>query len=171
VDTHPVYVNERGLLMIRKPRADEETKLKVDDSAELDLMPLTVKGEPTRVVLSSLEKKVVIPGTLVPLPAISQDGDCKLEVRMALPDGLGVLIFADGFPPNAKIPLLSVSEGESINGLLATNSDGHAVTVDFPLVEGKSQGILRVTAQGKDCSPSVEMPWGEAPHRESEPKV
>jgi hypothetical protein len=171
METRTVYINERGLLMIRKPRPEEEMRLKVDDEAELDLMPLTEIGEPTRVALASLDRKLVIPGTVVPQPAIAQDGDCKLEVRMALPGSLGVLIIADGFPPKTKIPLLSVSEGEAIDGLLATNADGHAVTLDFPQVEGKSQGVLRVTAQGKGCSPTVEMPWGEAGRPDTEPKV
>lgn len=163
IDSHEIYVNEQGLLMVHKPRPDQETSMRVGEEDELDVMPLTDEGEPMRLALSSLDKELLIPGTVVPLPAVSQDNGCRLEVRTALPDALGVLIFADGFPPKSRIPLLSVSEGEAINGLLATDQNGHAVTLDFPRVVGKDNGLLRVTAQGKNCAPSVEFHWGAQP--------
>ena len=162
-DTHEVYLNEQGLLMVHKPRPEQEAMMRVSEDDELDLMPLTDEGEPMRLMLSSLDKELSIPGTLVPLPVVSQDNGCKLEVRTALPGALGVLIFADGFPPKSQIPLLSVSEGEAVNGLLATDPNGHAVTLDFPRVVGKENGLLRVTAQGKDCTPSVEFHWAVRP--------
>jgi hypothetical protein len=155
------YVNRKGLLMAHKPRPDQEDKDSVESDDELDLAIQAAKGEPVRLLLATADGKFMVPGTIVPYPIESKDGNCRLEARLALPDAEAVLIYADGLPPNTEVPLQSVSAGESEPGKLTVNAQGHAVTIDLPYVEGKDSGVLKASIATKGCSVSVEIPWGK----------
>jgi len=156
-----VYVNAKGLLMANKPRPEQENEDSVDSDDEVDFAIRAARGEPVRFVLASSDGKTLIPGTVIPYPIVSEDHGCRLETRLALPDGGAVLIYADGLPPNSEIPIRSISEDEQHPGVLHTNAAGHAATIDLPYVRGKEAGTLQVIVSTKQCSASVEIPWGK----------
>jgi hypothetical protein len=155
-----IYANEQGLLMTRRPKPDEETSYRAAD--ELEVAPITEFAEPMRYLLESKDGDLQVFGTLVPHPALADDKGCRIEARIAQPASTALLIIMDGFPAKAKIPLVLESEGEIANDLLIADANGHAVTADFPYVAGKTRGVLKATAEGKECLPAVEVPWGPA---------
>lgn len=154
-----IYVNGQGLLMIHPPTPEEELSFKAGND-ELDIMPVTEIAEPARYLFAGRDRQLSIYGTLVPHPVIAVDNGCRLEVRIAQPDATAVLIIADRFPERARIPLVLESEGVSASEMLNTNADGHAVMAVFPYVPGKPQGMLKATAEGPGCLPSVLLHWG-----------
>jgi hypothetical protein len=163
VDPRDIYVNAQGLLMIHKPKPEQETSFKAAGD-EFDILLTTDSAEPMRYLLSSMDGQLKVFGTLVPRPVVSEDKGCRLEARVAQPGASAVLIIADGFPAKARIPLVLESEGVIESGILDTNADGHAVMADFPYVPGKAQGVFRASAEGPNCIPTVVLPWGAATH-------
>jgi hypothetical protein len=155
-----VYVNSKGLLMVHKPRPEQENSNAVGRKDEMDLSLQAAKGEPVRFVLGSADGKLVVPGTVVPFPIESDTGRCRLEARLGLPDAQAVLIYADGLPPNSAVPLNSDSEGEAMPTSLQVNGKGHASTVDLPFIDGVVQGVLKVAIRIPSCNLSVEIQWG-----------
>jgi hypothetical protein len=160
-----VYVNLKGLLMLHRPRPDQQDKDTVDSADELDLSLQTAAGEPVRYALTSTESNLIVPGTVVPNSIEKQDGNCRLEARLAMPDAEGVLIYADGLEPSADVPFQATSAGESHPGSFHTNAKGHAAAVNLPYVKGKNSGILKVSVAAKGCSASVEIPWGKGTYK------
>jgi hypothetical protein len=155
-----VYVNDRGLLMYHKPKPEEARSARLAD--ELEVTPVAASGEPIRYMLDSLDEELQIVGTLVPHPVLVEDEGCRVEVRLAQPDARAVLIFVDGFKPKSKVPVVLQSANETVTQLLTADEAGRAVLAGFPHVPGKTQGVLKVTAEGANCLPSVELPWGTA---------
>jgi hypothetical protein len=153
-----IYVNAQGLLMTRMPKPNEEVSLKAAD--ELVVMPATERAEPVRYLLESKDGEVQAFGTLVPHPAMAEDKGCRIEARIAQPASTALLIIMDGFPAKAKISVVLESEGEVANQTLTADANGHAVMADLPYVAGKAQGVVKATAEGPHCLPSVEVPWG-----------
>lgn len=160
-DSRDIYVNGQGLLMLHKPSPEQDMSLNVG-ADEFDVTAVTDSAVPTRYLLSSRDRQLTIYGILVPNPVVTEDKGCKLEVRIAQPDATAVLIVADRFPAKAKIPLVLESEGSSTSQMLTTNAQGHAVMIVFPYVAGIAKGMLRASAEGPGCLPSVDLPWGGA---------
>jgi len=154
-----IYVNARGLLMTHRPLPAEESSLQLP-GAEFEIAPEAGSAVPLRYEISSRDNEFSMPGTLVPKPVASMDQGCRLEVRIAQPNAAAVLFVADGFSSDAKIPLVLESEGQTANLVMAMDSAGHSIVAAFPFVPGKSQGILKATAEGTTCLPSVTLPWG-----------
>jgi hypothetical protein len=163
-DPHPlsgsVFVNAKGLLMLHKPRPEQEDSDFVGDD-EFHLATEAARGEPVRYALASTDKALFISGTVVPFPVEDTNNGCRLEVRLALPDATAVLIYADGLPANAEIPFQLVSAGKQETRKFSVDSQGHAVSAGLPLVDGKDRGSLRVTLATTECSTAVEIPWGK----------
>jgi hypothetical protein len=155
-----IYVNAQGLLMTRKPKPVEEESLKAAD--ELEVMPATARAEPVRYLLESKDGEVQAFGTLVPHPAMEEDRGCRIEARIAQPASTALLLIMDGFPAKSKVSVVVESEGEVANAALTADANGHVVMADFPYVAGKAQGVVKATAEGRNCLPSVEVPWGPA---------
>jgi hypothetical protein len=162
-DPRDIYVNGQGLLMLHKPRPDEELSLKAGDD-EFTLTPVTGSAEPFRFVFSRRDGLLQIYNTLVPHPVASEEQGCRLEARLAQADATAVLLIIDGFPAKSKIPLVLESEGEQASAILTTDSNGHAVTATLPYVGVKTQGTLKVSAEGPNCLPSIVLPWGPGTH-------
>ena len=160
-DPRDIYVNGQGLLMIHRPKPEQEMSLTTPDD-ELVVSMSAVNAEPVRFLFSRRDRQLLISTTVVPRPVKSEERGCRLEARLAAPDASSVLIVADGFPAKEKIPLVLESEGQPLSEVMTTNQDGHAVMAAFPFVPGKTQGSLRATAEGPDCLPSVVLPWGPA---------
>jgi hypothetical protein len=160
-----VYVNAKGLLMVHKPRPDQENSDSVADDDELDLATQAAQGEPVRFVLATSDGKFMVPGTVVPFPIESKGSTCRIGVRLVEPEGHAILIYADGLPPNSEIPFQVVSAGDPKTSKFSANAKGHAVTIDLPYVDGKDTGILKITVAAKGCSTSVEIPWGKGTYR------
>jgi len=155
-----VYVNTKGLLMVRKPSQSQEDSDFVGDD-ELHLAVEAAQGEPIRYALASSDKQLIISGTLVPFPLEGKGQGCRLEVRLAMPDADAVLISADGLPANADVPVQLVSAGVAETGVFHADAQGHAVTTDLPFVGGQDRGTLRVALVTKECSTEVDVPWGK----------
>ena len=156
-----VYVNAKGLLMVHKPRPDQESSSSVDSDDEIDLAIQAARGEPVRFVLATADHETLIPGTIVPYPIESNGGNCRIEVRLATHDGQAVLIYADGLPPNKEVSFQAVSAGESETAKFTANARGHAATIDLPFVQGKDSGLLKLSLAIQGCTASVEIPWGK----------
>ncbi len=154
-----LYANERGLLLTHRPLPEEAFSLQVPGS-EFYISPEADSAVPLRYGLYSRDTEVIIPGTLVPQPIASVDHGCRLEVRIAQPNAAAVLLVADGFPLDSKVPLVVESESETLNVAMDTDSGGHAIVAAFPFVSEVAQGNLKATAEGPDCLPSVTLPWG-----------
>jgi hypothetical protein len=162
IDPRDLYINDQGLVMTHRPLPEQEGALAAPGD-ELELAPQAGTAEPVRYMLSSKDDALSIFGTLVPHPLVAQDQGCALELRIAQPHATAVLLVAEGFPPDARIPLILESEGQTIHMTMDTNSSGHAELADFPSVPGKVQGSLRATAEGPSCLPSAVLPWGAQP--------
>jgi hypothetical protein len=160
-----VYVNAKGLLMDHKPRPDQENKDSVEEEDEIDLALQAARGEPIRVVLATADGKLMVPGTVVPFPIVGKDKNCRLEIRLATPDAEAILVYADGLPPNTEVPFQSNSAGEQGQASFSVNAHGHAATADMPYVEGKASGVVKETLATKECSVSVEIPWGKGSYK------
>jgi hypothetical protein len=156
-----VYVNAKGLLMDHKPRPDQENKDAVEEDDELDLAPQAARGEAIRVILATADGKFMVPGTVVPFPIVSKDKNCMIEIRLASPDAEAILIYADGLPPNTEVPFESNSAGDVSQNKFTVNAQGHAAAADQPYVDGKNTGVVKETLTTKECSVSVEIPWGK----------
>jgi hypothetical protein len=154
-----VYVNAQGLVMTRQPHPEEEFALQLP-AGEVIVSPKNISGEPTRYALISRDGGVSAYGTLVPHPVVTQVGGCRLEARVAAPGSAAVLIVADGFEPHTRLPMVLESLGEISNIDVATDNNGHAVVAGFPIIQGKTEGTLKVSAEGNGCLPSVQLTWG-----------
>ena len=161
-DPQDLYVNGQGLLMIHKPKPEQEFSFKAE-ADEYAVVAVTDSAVPTRFVLASRDRQLMVFGTLVPNPVVVEEQGCRLEARLAQPDTTAVLIIADRFPANTKIPLVLESEGRSSNQIVMTNAEGHGVMGVFPYVTGIAHGLLKATAEGPNCVPYVVIPWGAGP--------
>jgi len=157
-DPHDLYVNGQGLVMLRRPRPEEENILTAGDD-ELDVETGPEVAEPIRFLLTSLDAQLLIYGTLVAHPVVQNDQGCRIEARIAQPNEATVLIVANGFPAKSKVPLVLRSGEATASDTLETNSDGHAVGAVSPFVPGMTQGVLKASAEGPNCLPSVLLPW------------
>jgi len=162
VDPHDLYVNAQGLVMIRRPRPDEEASFAAgEDELEVESKPSV--AEPVRFLLSAVDGNLLIYGTLVAHPVLTNDQGCRLEARIAQPNEATVLIVANGFPAKSKIPLVLRSGDWVVSETQEANSDGHAVWAVSPIVPGVAQGTLKASAEGPNCMPAVVLPWKAAP--------
>jgi hypothetical protein len=160
-DPRNIYVNGQGLLMIHRPRPEQET-ITSAGTDEFDVQLTTGNAEPVRFVLSSMDGQLKVFGTLVPRPVMQDDQGCRIEARIAQPNATAVLIVADGFPAKEKIPLVLQSEGGTLSETLITDADGHATIGVFPYLKGMTHGILKASAEGPGCLPFLVLPWGKA---------
>jgi len=160
-DPRDIYVNAQGLVMIRRPKPEEETSLRAGDG-ELHIVSATENSEPQRFALARSDGNGMIFGTLVAHPVEAYDQGCKIEVKTAQAGSTAVLINVDGFPAKTKIPLVLKSEGAETSDTMETDQDGHAVMAVVPIVPGKTQGTLKASAEGRNCLPSVLLPWSAA---------
>jgi hypothetical protein len=157
-----VYVNAQGLVMSRRPSPEEEDLTRLP-GAELYLTPSTVPGLPTRYAVSSRDRDITAFGTILQNPVVNVDRLCRLEARIGAPGAAAVLIVADGFTAKMKLPIILESQGELVNIQVETDHNGHAVVAGFPFIQGKTQGVLKASAQGENCLPSVQVPWDSTP--------
>ena len=160
-----VYVNAKGLLMTHKPRKDQENKDTVESDDEIDLALQSARGEPVRLVLSNPKKTLLFIGTIVPYPIESKDGNCRVEARLAEPTGSAIPLYLDGFPANSDVSFDSTSANESMVTTFHTDAHGHAAKFDLPSVIGKDSGVLRESIAAKNCTISIEIPWGNGSYK------
>lgn len=155
------YVNGKGLLMIRKPNPDEENSDTVSAGAEFDVAVQVADGEPVRFLLKSRDNKIMVPGTLVPFPIESTDKGCKLTALLAEPEGQGILIYADGFPPNSTVTVEGGSDGQLRQTAHRVDAAGHMEFAVLPYLKDTDSGILKETITTKPCTVSIQIPWGK----------
>jgi hypothetical protein len=153
-----VYVNAQGLVMTRRPNPEEEGLTRMPGS-ELYVTPKSFPGLPTRYAVGSRDGTVTAFGTIDPIPVVNFDRLCRLEARIGAPGAAAVLIVADGFTPKMRLAIILESQGDIVNIEAITDHNGHAVVAGFPFIQGQTKGILKATAQGQNCLPSVQIPW------------
>jgi len=153
-----IYVNGRGLLMTHRPRPEEELSAQIP-GGEFYITPEAGPADPFRYELHSRDSQLVVVGSLVPQPVTAEDHGCTLEVRIARPNAGAVLFVANGLPADSRIPLVLESEGQNATLTMETDNGGRSIVAGFPYVSGKTQGILKATAEGPDCLPAVTLPW------------
>jgi hypothetical protein len=158
---HDLYVNGQGLVMLRRPRDDEEATLTAGED-ELVVESGPAVAEPIRFLLSTLDGQLLIYGTLVAHPLQSRDKGCELEARLAQPNDASYLIVANGFPAKSKITFVYRSGDAVASETVESNSDGHSVGAVSPIVPGMTQGMLKASAEGPNCMPFVVLPWKAA---------
>lgn len=163
MDPHDYYVNGQGLVMLHKPRPEQELSVAAPGD-ELVITTVTRSAEPIRFLFARRDGELGLYATLIPHPLISEEQGCRVEVRISQPDAMSVLVVADGFPAKDKVTLVIESGEETVSEALTTDADGRAVTAVFPFLPGKSQGVLKASAQGPNCLPQVVFPWGEEAH-------
>jgi hypothetical protein len=163
--TSAAYANRRGLLLTRKPKPYEEDSEAATEGVEYDLGIRAANGEPIRFLLRSKDNKVFVPGTLVPFPIESTDKGCRLEARLAVPEGQAILMYGDGFPPNSEVLVQGDSAGELKEGKHPVDAGGHFQFVELPSVLGKDTGILKETITTKDCSVTASIAWGKSSYQ------
>jgi hypothetical protein len=159
-----IYINAKGLLMKKKPSQEQENSDFAGDD-ELQLAVQAARAEPVRYALTSSNKDILVYGTVVPFPSENIDKDCRLEVRLAQPDATAVLVYADGLPANTVVPFQLFSDDTQETRQFNVNAQGHAVTTEFPAVNGKNRGSLKLKLAAPECSVVVEIPWGEGSYR------
>ncbi|MGA2351009.1 MAG: hypothetical protein ABSF70_11285 [Terracidiphilus sp.] len=170
-DPADIYVNGQGLLMIHKPKPEQEMTYEAG-SDEFIVTLMTDSAEPIRYLFSRRDGQLRVYGTIVPHPVMAEEQGCRIEVRLAQPDAKAVLVVIDGFPDREKVPVVLASQGVTDSEVLTTDGNGHAVMAVFPYVPGKTQGTLKASAEGPNCLPSVTLPWGaEAPVAPPAPKT
>jgi hypothetical protein len=155
-----VFTNAKGLVMWRPPVGDQENAASLDRDNEIEVDLKAARGEPIRYVLASPDGKFFFPGTVVPYPVENKDGKCKLEARLGLPEGEGVLVYVDGLTPNAVVPLQTLSEGTKHAPMLAADAKGHGAAIVEPEVAGRNAGVVKISLSAPGCSVSVDVPWG-----------
>ena len=161
VMSSPAYVNRKGLLMTRKPTADEENIESATEGLEFDVGIQAANGEPIRFALRSKDSKVFAAGTLIPYPIESSDKGCRLSVLLSSPEAEIVLVTADGFAPNTDLEVKGDSAGELKESKHKTDANGHVEFAELPYVVAKEAGVLADTIETPDCSVSVQVPWGK----------
>jgi hypothetical protein len=160
-DSRDVYVNGQGLLMIHKPKPEQELVTKAGDD-EFDITTVTDTAEPIRYLFERKDGQMRIYGTLVPHPLEAEEHGCKLEVLLATLDATELLVVVEGFPETEKIPLVLESDGEEASEMMVTNADGKGMMAVFPFSRTKTQGTLKASAEGPGCLPTIVVPWGTA---------
>jgi hypothetical protein len=155
-----VFTNAKGLVMWHPPVGDQENAASLDRDNEIEVDLKAARGEPIRYVLASPDGRYFFPGTVVPYPVEGKDGKCKMEARLGLPEGEGIVVYVDGLAPNAIVPLQTVSEGEKHAPMLAADGAGHAAAIVAPEVTGKNAGVVKISLTAPGCSVSVDVPWG-----------
>jgi hypothetical protein len=158
-------VNAKGLVMTHLPQPEQETRDSLDKADEVEIDLKTARGEPVRYMLSSPDGKQFYSGTVVPHPIEWSDGQCRMEARLGLPEGQAVLIYVDGLLPNASMPLVSTSEGESHTAMVNSDSRGRGISIIAPSVAGKESGVVKISMRVQGCSATIEVPWGKGSYQ------
>jgi len=161
----PAYVNRKGLMLTRKPSADEEELESAEQGLEYDISVQAADGEPVRFALLSKDSKVIASGTLVPYPLQASDKGCRLSALLSAPEAEIVLVTADGFAPNAELMVEGNSAGELKQSKHKTDANGRVEFVELPYVVGKEAGVLTDTIETPDCSVKLRVPWGKGSYR------
>jgi hypothetical protein len=161
VISSPAYVNRKGLLLTRKPSADQEDIESAGEGLEFDIGIQAANGEPIRFALRSKNSKVIVPGTLIPYPIESSDKGCRLSALLSAPEADIVLVTANGFAPNTDLVVEGDSAGELKQSKHKTDANGHVQFAELPDVVGKEAGVLADTIETPDCSVTVQVPWGK----------
>lgn len=160
-----VYTNAKGLVMWHVPRPDQEDKESLDRKDEIEVELKAARGEPVRYILISPDGKLLVPGTVVPFPAESRNGNCRMEARLGFPEGEGILVYLDGLAPGAAVPLETLSGTETHAPHVVADEHGHAAVIVSPTVPGTNAGVVKISMTIKACSVGVEMPWGDGSYR------
>lgn len=159
--TESAFVNRKGLVMNNPPNPAQQDATELTDGSETVVDVKAAKGEPVRFVLRTQDSKTMIGGTLVPFPIESTDESCRLRALLADPEANSILLYADGFPPNAVLTVHNVSQGVVQEQKIYTDAKGHGAGIVSPRIKGVDSGTATETLQGGACKVTLSVPWGE----------
>jgi hypothetical protein len=136
-----------------------------EPSAPYDLKVVAAKGEPKRFGLVSRDHNFKAFISIVPFPVEGVDAICSVEAILLTPKAEALLVLGRGFPANSEVRMQANSAGETHFTTEMTDDRGNFSKIQLPYVEGKSNGLIRVTAQSKACAPFVDFQWGRDSYR------
>lgn len=125
----------------------------------LDPSVVAAKGERKFLVLLSNDGKSSAFFAVTPFPITANHGSCSLSVSRTIKSTLAV-IQGDGFAPAEDLSITTGSYDDQHTALTRTDAKGHFNFAVLPFVGGKTSGVARFTAKGKQCAPSVQFDWG-----------
>ena len=144
VISSPAYVNRKGLLLTRKPSADQEDIESAGEGLEFDIGIQAANGEPIRFALRSKDSKVI---RLLARSFLIQFNRrtrvvgyplcCLLRRRI-----LSLLLPMDSRRADSDLIVEGDSAGELKQSKHKTDANGHVQFTELPDVVGKEAGEI-----------------------------
>ena len=118
------------------------------------------RGEAFQVALISDDQTVMVFYKDIPYPIENKQGDYRIWVELASPEGDAFIIWGEGFEPDEEIDTTSTSDGEVTKSKTKVDSDGRFMMMMLPAVVGKEDGLATFSAIGKSGEVKVSYRWG-----------
>lgn len=118
------------------------------------------RGEALQCALMNDDKTVMVFAKEMPYPIENKQGKYRIWVELASPEGNTFIIWGEGFEPDEEISTTSSSNGEVIKSKVKVNNKGQFMTILFPSVVGKTDGLATFGAVGKSGEVEVSYQWG-----------
>jgi hypothetical protein len=122
-------------------------------------------GRPLRVGLVAQDESERAFMKSIPMPILGADKNCKLEAITLTMSAAAVLLEGSGFPPNSDIEMQLVNSANPTptlgKGKVEANGVYSAAIV--PLVDGVTNGSMKVSVKSAACNPSLSFEWGVKP--------
>ena len=118
------------------------------------------KGEAWQLALISEDKTIMAFVKEMPDPIESRQGDYRIWVELASPDGDRFIIWGEGFEPDKELDTTSTSDGELMKSKTKVGKDGRFMIIHFPAVVGKEDGLATFSVVGKAGEVTVSYEWG-----------
>lgn len=117
-------------------------------------------GEIFRQALISEDNQSRVFFSMVPAPIIQNDKSCSLEAIRLSPSFELALIRGRGFTPGEALSVHTQSYQEIHNVPAKANAQGEFHLSITPFVQGRTTGVIEISAAGKSCSPKISFNWG-----------
>ncbi len=120
-------------------------------------------GRPVRVGIEAQDGSASAYVKTVPTPIRGVDKKCTLEAVMLTPSGTAALIEVSGFTPNSEIDMQLLNGAQRDGGKTRVDEKGTYSATVMPVVEGVSEGTIKVNVMSAQCSPSLSFDWNVKP--------
>lgn len=117
-------------------------------------------GEIFRQALISEDNNSRIFFSVVPAPIIQNEKTCSLEAVRLSPSFELALIRGKGFKPGEDISVHTQSYQEVHNVPAKADEHGDFFLTITPVVKGRTNGVLEVSAKSASCSVPISFNWG-----------
>ncbi len=117
-------------------------------------------GEIFRQALISEDNQSRIFFSMVPAPILEKDKSCSLEAIRLSPSFELALIRGRGFTPGEALSVHTQSYQEVHSVPAKADGEGEFYLSITPFVQGKTTGVIEISAAAKSCSPKISFNWG-----------